>query len=312
MQFFNALTEVPDDFGPSAVTIGKFNGIHLGHLAMIRETLDAASRIKGTSVVVTFDRHPSSLLTPDRVPTDITGPQRRLELIESTGVAATLILPFTPELAQLSPDEFVSAILVERLHAQVLIVGKDFRFGHGAAGTVATLRELGEKYGFSVTVIEDVCPDGQQRVSSSWVRELLDTGDVAEANQLLGRRHGMRGEIVHGDARGRELGYPTANLSHQATGLMPGDGMYAGWLVDEDGTRYPVAISIGTNPTFEGERRRRVEAHVIDATLDLYGHDVVIEFVQFLRPQLKFDAIEPLIAQMDDDIVQIRKMLQLG
>ena len=163
-----------------------------------------------------------------------------------------------------------------------------------------------------MTVVDDVCPDGQRRVSSSWVRELIDTGDVAAANQLLGRRHGMRGEIVHGDARGRELGYPTANLSHEATGLMPSDGMYAGWLVDEDGTRYPVAISIGTNPTFEGERRRRVEAHVIDATLDLYGHDVVIEFVEFLRPQLKFDGIEPLIAQMDDDIVQIRKMLQLG
>jgi riboflavin kinase/FMN adenylyltransferase len=308
---FSGLDVIPADFGPSVVTIGKFNGVHLGHLEMIRLTKELAAKSASRSVVVTFDRHPAALLHPEHVPEDITGLERRIELIEQAGVDATVVLPFTQELSDLSAREFVQIILVSRLKATAVVVGRDFRFGRGAEGTVETLRELGSELGFSVTVLDDVCPEGDERVSSSLIRGLLEVGDVARANRLLGRVHAMRGEIVHGDARGREIGYPTANLSHEATGYLPGDGVYAGWLIDQDATRYPVAISVGTNPTFAGERHRRVEAFVLDATLDLYGHLVVIEFTDRIRGMVKFDGLEPLLEHMRNDVERTRALLAL-
>jgi riboflavin kinase/FMN adenylyltransferase len=311
MLLFSGLTDVPVGFGPSVVTLGKFNGVHLVHLEMIRKTRELARERSAQSVVMTFDRHPAALLNPEHVPDDITGLERRLSLIEEAGVDATLVVPFTAELAALSPRDFVSSILVNTLHAQVVIVGRDFRFGQGASGTVETLSELGAELGFEVHVVDDVRPGGDDRVSSSLIRGLLEAGDVERANVLLGRTHSMRGEIVHGDARGREIGFPTANLSHAATGFLPGDGIYAGWLTDDDSTRYPVAISVGTNPTFPGERHRRVEAYVLDHTLDLYGHKVIIEFLVRLRSTLKFDGIDELIAQMDHDVEQTRHILGL-
>jgi riboflavin kinase/FMN adenylyltransferase len=311
VQIFRSLAEVPANFGPSVVAIGKFNGVHLGHVEMIALAKSEAQKLKARTVVVTFDRHPAALLNPQSVPADITGPERRLELIAAAGVDAALVLEFTEQLAALSPTEFVSSILVDALHAGVVVVGNDFRFGSHATGDCATLRELGAQFGFDVVELDDVAPGGDRRVSSSWIRELLESGDVATASQLLGRRHAVRGMVVHGEARGRLLGYPTANLASDSTGYLPADGTYAGWLIDEDGTRYPAAISIGTNPTFEGERTRRLEAFVIDHTLDLYDHVVVVEFVEYLRGMYKFDGIDKLIAQMDDDIVQIRGILGL-
>jgi riboflavin kinase/FMN adenylyltransferase len=308
---FTGLDALPASFGPSVVTIGKFNGVHLGHLEMIRLTRELAAEHNATSVVITFDRHPAALLHPESVPEDITGLDRRLELIELAGVDATLVLPFTSELAALSARDFVHSILVAGLNARAVVIGRDFRFGRGAEGTLDVLRELGAEFGFSVVVVDDVCPEGEERVSSSLVRGLLEDGDVARAARLLGRTHAMRGEIVHGDARGREIGFPTANLSHEASGYFPGDGVYAGWLTDEDGTRLPVAISVGTNPTFPGERHRRVEAFVLDATLDLYGHHVVIEFVERIRGMQKFDGIETLVNQMNDDVERTRAVLAL-
>jgi riboflavin kinase/FMN adenylyltransferase len=302
---------LPASFGPSVVTIGKFNGVHLGHLEMIRLTRELATERDATSAVITFDRHPAVLFNPEHAPEDITGLARRIELIEATGVDALVLLEFNAELAALSAREFVQRILVNGLRAQAVVVGQDFRFGHGAEGTIDVLRQLGEEFGFDVVVMDDVCPEDGERVSSSLVRNLLESGDVARAARLLGRSHAMRGEIVHGDARGREIGFPTANLSHEATGYLPGDGVYAGWLVDDDGTRLPVAISVGTNPTFPGERHRRVEAFVLDATLDLYGHLVIIEFVERIRGMQKFDGIEPLIAQMNDDVERTRGVLGL-
>jgi len=311
VQVFRSLDEVPSDFGPSVVAIGKFNGVHLGHLAMIARAQSEAESLHARTVVVTFDRHPAALLHPADVPADITGPNRRLELIEAAGIDASLVLEFTEELAALSPTAFVENIVVDVLHAQVVVVGNDFKFGSRASGDCATLRELGDRFGFTVVELEDVAPGGERRVSSSWIRELLEAGDVVTANSLLGRRHAVRGLVVHGEARGRLLGYPTANLASDSTGYLPADGTYAGWLIDEDGTRYPAAISIGTNPTFEGERTRRLEAFVIDHTLDLYDHVVVVEFVDYLRGMYKFDGIDKLIAQMDDDIVAIRAILDL-
>lgn len=311
MEVFNGLDQVPAGFGPSVVTIGKFNGVHLGHTEMIRLTRELATKRGCASVVMTFDRHPAALLHPERVPEDITGLSRRLELIAESGVDATLVQPFTQDFAELSPREFISRTVVTALAASAVVVGRDFRFGAQAQGTVDVLRDLGVEFGFTVHVVEDVCPDGEGRVSSSLVRSLLESGDVARANVLLGRVHAMRGEIVHGDARGRTIGFPTANLSHEASGFLPGDGIYAGWLTDEDSVRYPVAISVGTNPTFPGERHRRVEAFVLDRTLDLYGHIVTIEFVERLRGMLAFDGVESLVTQMNADVATTRDILQL-
>jgi riboflavin kinase/FMN adenylyltransferase len=304
-----SVAELGDRMQPSVVTIGKFNAIHRGHVEMIRRTRLIAEERGLHSVVVTFDRHPASLLTPDSVPVDITGPSRRLELIGETGVGACLVLPFSDELASLSPADFVSHIVSEGLGAQCVIVGKDFRFGHHAEGDVGTLRELGVLHGFDVVVVDDVSDESGDRISSSLVRRLILDGDVAGAARVLGRTHAMQGEVVHGEKKGRELGYPTANLSRDATGMMPADGVYAGWLIAEDGDRYPAAISVGTNPTIEGERDRVVEAHCFVAPGDLYGQMVVIEFVDYIRGMLKFDSLDDLIWQMGEDVQTISSRL---
>jgi riboflavin kinase/FMN adenylyltransferase len=300
-----SLAELGDRMQPSAVTIGKFNAIHRGHVEMIRKTRDIAEERGLHSVVVTFDRHPASLLNPDSVPMDITGPSRRVELIGHTGVEACLVLPFTDELANLSPADFVTHIVSEGLGAQCVIVGKDFRFGHRAEGDVDTLRELGTRHGFDVVMVDDVTDESGDRIASSLVRRFIIGGDVTSAARVLGRTHAMRGEIVHGEAKGREFGYPTANLSKDATGMMPGDGVYAGWLITEDGNRYPSAISVGNNPTIEGERERVVEAHCFVPPGDLYGQIVVIEFVDYIRGMLKFDDLDDLIWQMGKDVENI-------
>jgi riboflavin kinase/FMN adenylyltransferase len=304
-----SLDELGDVMRPSAVTIGKFNAIHRGHLEMIGRSRQIAEERGLHAVVVTFDRHPASLFTPDSVPLDITGAQRRVELIGHTGVEACLVLPFTAEIASLSPADFVSHILIEGLGAQCVIVGKDFRFGHRAAGDVDTLRELGAAHGFDVVLVDDVTDESGNRIASSLVRRFIIGGDVASAAHALGRTHAMQGEVVHGEAKGREFGYPTANLSKNATGLMPGDGVYAGWLITEDGNRYPSAISVGNNPTIEGERERVVEAHCFVPPGDLYGQIVVIEFVDYIRGMLKFDDLDDLIWQMGKDVETIAARL---
>lgn len=304
-----SLAELGDRMQPSAITIGKFNAIHRGHVEMILRTRHIAEERGLHSVVVTFDRHPASLLNPESVPMDITGPSRRVELIGETRVEACLVLPFTDELASLSPADFVSHIVSQGLGAQCVIVGKDFRFGHGAEGDVDTLRELGTHHGFDVVVVDDVSDESGDRISTSLVRQLILDGDVASAARVLGRTHAMQGEVVHGEKKGRELGYPTANLSRDATGMMPADGVYAGWLIAEDGERYPVAISVGTNPTIEGERDRVVEAHCFTPPGDLYGQIVVIEFVDYIRGMLKFESLDDLIWQMGADVETISSRL---
>lgn len=305
-----SLDELGDRMRPSAVTIGKFNAIHRGHLEMIGRARQIAEERGLHSVVVTFDRHPASLLNPDSVPMDITGPSRRVELIGHTGVEACLVLPFTDELASLSPADFVSHVVSEGLGAQCVIVGKDFRFGHQAEGDVDTLRELGTRHGFDVVVVDDVSDESGDRISTSLVRRFILGGDVTSAARVLGRTHAMQGEVVHGEAKGREFGYPTANLSREATGMMPADGVYAGWLITEDGNRYPSAISVGNNPTIEGERDRVVEAHCFVPPGDLYGQIVVIEFVDYIRGMLNFDSLDDLIWQMGKDVETIS--LRLG
>ena len=307
MRIWHSLSDVAIPASGSAVTIGKFDGVHIGHLAIITQLRSLAKERGLQSVVVTFDKHPSALFTPESTPQDITGLDHRLELLEASGVDAALVLPFTAELAALSPADFAAQVLQHALNAKLVFVGQDFRFGAHAAGDVAALRELGALLGFEVVLIDDVCHDDGQRASSSWIRELLERGEVAQADELLGRLPSVQGEVVHGAARGRELGFPTANLSQDSTGLAPADGVYAGWLTAR-GVRYPAAISVGTNPTFAGQLHRTVEAYVIDEDLDLYGEHVIVEFAAHLRPMLTFDGIDALIEQMKLDVDQARDL----
>jgi riboflavin kinase/FMN adenylyltransferase len=305
---FSTLSDIPEGFRPSAVTIGKFDGVHAGHRAVITRLRAAAAQENLRSVVVTFDRHPLALLSPEKCPDALVGADQKLDLLAGTGVDATLLLTFDRELSLQSPEDFVTSILVDALSARLVLVGHDFRFGHRGAGDVRLLIELGEKYGFSVEVIADVTPKDGRRVSSTWIRELLSQGSVSDAAVLLGHAPSVRGMVVHGAKRGRELGYPTANLSPESHGLIPADGVYAGWLKVGD-TRFPAAISVGNNPTFDGVAQKQVEAYVLDEEIDLYDQIVEVEFVERIRGMVAFTGIEPLIVQMGDDVERVRQLL---
>jgi riboflavin kinase/FMN adenylyltransferase len=302
------IASIPKDWPPSAITIGKFDGVHAGHRAVIDRLKAQAEQDGLESVVVTFDRHPLALLSPERCPPSLVSNEQKLELLAGTGVDATVILEFTEELASLPPEDFVRSILVDALHARWVLVGRDFRFGHRGAGDVDLLVRLGAEAGFSVALVDDVKPDDEHRVSSTWIRDLLANGDIKAASQLLGYIPTVRGIVVHGAARGRELGYPTANLSSDSQGLIPQDGVYAGWLTDQ-GIRHPAAISVGNNPTFEGVPQKQVEAYVLDQDLDLYDHVVDVSFVERIRGMVAFTGIDPLIEQIADDVEQVRKIL---
>ncbi|QRY41546.1 bifunctional riboflavin kinase/FAD synthetase [Microbacterium hominis] len=314
MIVFHDPAEIPEGFGPSVVAIGKFDGVHSGHRAVIDRARVAAAEAGARVVAVTFDRNPLSLLRPELCPEPVCSVGQKLDLLAAAGVDATLVLRFDEQLAALEPRAFVEHVLLS-LGVVTVMVGDDFRFGRGGAGDPALLTELGAEYGFAVDVVGDV-QGGGRRVSSTWVRDLLAAGDVEGAARLLGRPHAVQGEVVHGLKRGRELGFPTANLSASAEGFIPADGVYAGWLVDlgADGTavttRYPAAISVGTNPTFDDVPARQVEAYVLDETgLDLYGHRVQIRFTHRIRGMVAFAGIEALIAQMDDDVARVRAAL---
>ncbi|NEE00038.1 bifunctional riboflavin kinase/FAD synthetase [Phytoactinopolyspora halotolerans] len=340
MHRWTDLGQIPPGFGPSVVTIGNFDGVHRGHQSVLGRMVADARRVGAQSVAVTFDPHPSTLHQPGRAPELITGVSDRLELMAETGLDAVLVQNYTWEFAKQSPEEFVHRFLVDGLRAVTVVVGQDVRFGWENAGDLSTMLALGERYGFSVEVIEDLSPPGpsseRRRWSSTWIRELLAAGEVREAADILGRPHRMRGVVVRGDARGRELGFPTANLSSDSAGMVPADGVYAGWLTrvsrastpgesaaassgesaadeaaDEAATRLPAAISIGTNPTFDG-LTRRVEAYVIDRTdLDLYDDEVLLEFVERLRPTLRFDSVDELITTMNADVAAAREILSV-
>lgn len=323
MQVFTDLEQVPDGFGPSAVTIGNFDGVHRGHQAVLGRLVRLARADGLAAVAVTFDPHPAVVHRPDAAPELLTGLEDRLDLLAATGLDAVLVIPYSLGFARQSPEEFVTRYLTDALGARSVVVGHDVRFGRDNAGTLATMVELGGEHGFEVVAIDDVgeclaeSAGARQRWSSSAARALLAEGDVAQAADVLGRPHRVRGTVVHGDARGRELGFPTANLARIA-GMVPADGVYAGRLLrpalaarepQHPDVRLPAAISIGTNPTFDGVERR-VEAYVLDRTdLDLYDEEVVLELVEHLRPTLRFDGIEPLVRQMHDDVVRARSIL---
>ena len=310
------LSQIPQGYGPSVVTLGNFDGVHKGHRAVL-STVVRMARDHGPdgahAVAVTFEPHPVAVLHPERAPQIIVSPDERLALLSATGLDAVLVMEFTREFAQWTPERCVVEVFVKALGASLVVVGEDTRFGVRNSGDVRTLRRLGAEHGFDVLALADIGNGG--RWSSSRVRDLVTRGDVAGAAEILGRPHRVAGEVVHGDHRGRELGYPTANLCQEAAGLTPADGVYAGWLTrptlpDRDvDHRLPAAISIGTNPTFAGTQRR-VEAYALDRTdLDLYGETVVFEFVERLRATEKFDSIQALLVQVADDVERCRRLL---
>jgi riboflavin kinase/FMN adenylyltransferase len=320
MQRWRGYEAVPGGWGRSVVTIGVFDGVHRGHQAIIGHTVKRARDLGLQSVVVTFDPHPAEVVRPGSHPAVLTEPVRKAELIEQLGVDALCVVPFTPSFSQLTPEAFVHDVLVEALHAAVVVVGDNFRFGHRAAGDVALLEGLGRSFGFTVEEAPLVTADGVV-FSSTYIRSCVDAGDVRAAAAALGRPHRLGGVVVRGDQRGRELGFPTANLMVHRYAAVPADGVYAAWLVrGGDGRagggapagvrphRLPASVSIGTNPTFSG-RERRVEAYVLDFAGDLYGERVSLDFVAHLREQRVYDSIEPLVAQIRDDVEQTRALL---
>jgi riboflavin kinase / FMN adenylyltransferase len=292
----------------SAVTIGKFDGVHLGHRAIVARLRELAAAQDAASVVVTFDRHPRALLDPAGAPQPLSSLDQKLDLLAAQGVDEAVVLAFDERLSALAPDAFVRDVLCGPLGARSVLVGRDFRYGARGAGDVALLRELGPTLGFETVVVDDVVPTGERRVSSQWIRELLGTGHPDRAAELLGRPHAMRGAVVRGKQRGRELGYPTANLAPDAEGLVPADGVYAGWLTHA-GERMAAAISVGDNPTFDDVTRKVVEAHVLDRTLDLYDAVVEVEFVHYLRGMVAFTGVEALKAEMANDDAETRRLL---
>ncbi|PFG30981.1 bifunctional riboflavin kinase/FAD synthetase [Paramicrobacterium agarici] len=308
MIIFHGPDEVPADFGPSAVTIGKFDGVHAGHRAIVAQLREIAAERHLASVVVTFDRNPLSVVAPQVCPDPLVSLEQKLDLLAGTGVDACLVLRFDAERSAQPAEEFVSELLVAALHTEAVFVGEDFRFGHKGRGDVELLRTMAPSHGFDVLSISDVAPFGDRRVSSTWVRELLTSGDVATAAKLLGRPHSVRGVVVHGAKRGRELGFPTANLSPDVQGLIPADGVYAGRMF-VDGDWHAAAVSVGNNPTFDGVAQRQVEAHLLDQERDLYDRVVDVDFVERIRGMVAFDGIEPLIAQMRDDVARARTIL---
>ena len=315
MRVWRSLDDVPAAFGPSVVTIGNFDGVHLGHRHVLRRAREEATARGIPVVAVTFDPHPMQVLLPERAPARLTTIERRAELLHEAGADDVLVLPFTKQLAAWSPEEFVGRVLAETLNASDVVVGENFRFGAKAAGNTEILGELGKRYGFTVHALS--LAGGEHTWSSSYVRRCLAEGDVAAAAEALGRPHAITGEVVEGAHRGRELGYPTANVPAAGLTAVPADGVYAGWLRTpgreaDGGKPLPAAISVGTNPTFDGVERT-VESYVLDRDdLELYGVVVEVSFVQRIRGQLRFDSVPELIERMGQDVDEVRAHLDPG
>lgn len=297
---------------PAAVTVGNFDGVHRGHQHVIQRTRELASDLP--VIAVTFDPHPLAVVAPAHAPKMLTSTERRVELLLAAGVDEVRILAFDQQMAAWTPQEFVDRVLLHDLHASLVAVGENFRFGHRASGDTEFLREAGVRAGFSVDGLAldgSGLDGGDEPYSSTLTRGLIADGRIRDAAEVLGRLHEVSGVVRQGDQRGRDLGFPTANVPVDESYAVPPDGVYAGWLIRADGSRHPAAISVGTNPTFDGVERR-VESYVLDRTdLELYGEQIRVEFADRLRGMVRFDGIEALIGQMDDDVRRTREVLAL-
>jgi riboflavin kinase / FMN adenylyltransferase len=302
--------------GGSAVTIGAYDGVHLGHRALLGELKDRARAAGLTTAVVTFDRHPATVVRPASAPKLLCDLDQKLELLDAAGVDRTVVIPFDVERANETAEEFVNGVLVKALDARLVVVGEDFHFGHGRKGNVTLLREMGLTAGFDVEGVSLASDSaGAERpatpISSTRVRMLVSGGQVEEAAALLGRPHQVRGLVVHGDHRGgSELGFPTANVSVPDGICLPATGIYAGWYERPDGSNWMAAISVGRRPTFYGNTGELlVEAFLLDFSEDLYGEEAKVSFVAHLRHELAFDSVDALIDQMTRDVAVTRARL---
>lgn len=301
------MQDAPPGWGRCAATVGVFDGVHRGHQQIIGRAVSWAAELGVPAVVLTFDPHPSEVVRPGSHPAMLSSSAEKAALIEALGVDVLVVQPFTPEFSQWEPDTFAFTILVEHLHAAAVVVGENFRFGRRAAGSVAALAEFGSRFGFATEGVP-LIRAGETAYSSTYVRTCVAGGDVAAAAQALGRPHRVSGVVVRGDQRGRQLGYPTANLQTLQYAAVPADGIYAGWLV-RGAERLPAAISIGTNPTFAGETRR-VEGYVLDRVdLDLYGERVAYDFVSRIRDTERFATVDDLLVAIAGDVATARAVL---
>jgi riboflavin kinase/FMN adenylyltransferase len=298
----------------TVVTIGAYDGVHLGHQAVIDQVKTLAADIGARSAVLTFDRHPATVVRPESAPLLLTTNDQRVELLAATGLDATVVLPFDEEQAHESPESFVERVLVHALGVRTIVVGEDFHFGSGRRGNVDLLEKVGRTCDFDVRPIELVPrADGiTEPISSTAIRRALAGGEVELAAAMLGRLHEVRGPVVLGDQRGRQLGFPTANVTVSKSVCLPADGVYAGWFERADGGVHPCAINLGKRPTFyEHAESAVLEAHVLDFDEDLYGEQVKVRFAHFLRSERKFDGIEAIVAQLNVDVDHARELLQL-
>jgi riboflavin kinase/FMN adenylyltransferase len=312
VEIWRALDEVPADQPPSVVAIGVFDGVHFGHRVVVGKAVDLGRELGAPVVVITFDPHPDEVVRPGTHPGLLSTVEQRCALLESLGVDAVCVVPFTRELAGMSAQDFVDHVLVDRFHARAVTVGENFRFGHRASGDTETLAELGRERGFVVDAEPLLAGEGGVW-SSTYIRGLIRAGDVASAAYSLGRPHRVEGVVVHGDHRGRALGYPTANLETMPHSAIPADGVYAARLVLSPYTAQeqslPAAVSVGTNPTFDGVERR-VEAYALDRDdLDLYGAHVAIDLVARIRGMERFADVEALVARMALDVDEARRLV---
>ncbi len=315
MRIARDLSELAPPGDGSIVSIGFYDGVHLGHHALVASVLERAAVAGLTTTVVTFDRHPAQVLRPESAPLLLCDLDQKLELLAGTGVDQTFVIHFDEERARESAEHFVRDVLVGGLGAKVVVVGEDFHFGHRRAGNVALLEDMGAALGFEVVGHHLVGLDWtdarpEMQVSSTAIRRALVEGRLDDANEMLGRPHEMRGPVVDGDKRGRQIGFPTANVAIRPEILMPADGIYAGWLVRPTGERLPAAVYLGTRPTFyEDQPASLLEVHCLDWDGDLYGEEVRVLFEHRLRCDRRFDTIEQLTAQLAIDCQQSKELL---
>jgi riboflavin kinase/FMN adenylyltransferase len=307
VQRWRGLDSTPSGWGRSVVTIGVFDGVHRGHQQIIGRAVERARAAGHSSVVMTFDPHPSEVVRPGSHPPILTTQRTKADLVETLGVDVFCVIPFTPDVMRMPPDEFVHTMLVSSLHASAVVVGENFRYGRKAAGDVEALTRSGRTAGFAVEGVPLLEDDNSTTISSTFIRSCIAGGDVAAAARALGRPHRVEGVVVRGDGRGAGIGYPTANLAAVAHAAVPADGVYAGRL-HRSGQVLPLAISIGTNPTFEGQERR-IEGFVLDFEGDLYGEHVTFEFVERLRATERYDSLDALLEQMGHDVENTRQLL---
>ncbi len=300
---------LPSDGIDSVVTIGKFDGVHVGHREVVSQL---RARAKGRRVVViTFDRHPLELFDPARAPQPILSIPQKVEALLGAGADLVVVLPFTTEFSAMSPDEFIDEVLVAGVSASLVLVGSDFRFGAKGAGTIEMLTGRGTTAGFEVVTLDHVCVDEGIKVSSSTIRDALLAGAVETATELMGRPHRVRGLVVHGHQRGRVLGYPTVNLEENNEGMIPRPGVYAG-ILRVHGQDFLAGISVGKNPTFTDVTRDQVEAHALDADFDAYGSIAEVGFTHWIRDIEAFGSVEELIAALHKDFADIRTLIAGG